>query len=81
MKSSGSNTATPEPRKGMPDPKLTEAEFKRRYLVQFVDPGFRPLDGSLDEIADIAWQAYSDSRKAPIIVRPDRNSWRNGRAC
>ena len=53
----------------MPDPKLTEAEFKRRYLVQFVDPGFRPLDGSLDEIADIAWQAYSDSRKAPITCK------------
>ena len=35
----------PSPRKGMPDPKLDEAEFKQRFLSQFTDPGFDPLSG------------------------------------
>lgn len=30
----------PEPRKGMPSPRLKEAEFKRRYREQFNDPAF-----------------------------------------
>jgi multimeric flavodoxin WrbA len=57
------------PRKGMPSPKLSEAEFKRRYAEQFVDPAFEPVRGALAEVADIAWQAYADSRKAPITLK------------
>ncbi len=34
----------PEPRKGMPSPRLNEAEFKRRYRERFYDPPLtRPL--------------------------------------
>jgi multimeric flavodoxin WrbA len=58
--------ATPAPRKGMPSPKLDETEFKRRYLLQFIDPLFDGHRLELDAVADIAWQAYSESRKSPL---------------
>lgn len=58
-----------EPRKGMPSPKLSEIEFKRRYSEQFVDPAFDPMRDSLAKVAEIAWQAYAESRKAPITQK------------
>ena len=61
--------APPEPRKGMPSPKLGEQEFKTRYLEQFTDPAFRPLATELDRIAEVAWQAYADSRKSPVSLK------------
>ena len=36
-------TKAPEPRKGMPSPQMDEAEFRRRFLSQFADPAFEPL--------------------------------------
>jgi multimeric flavodoxin WrbA len=53
------------PRKGTPDPRLDEDEFRRRYLEQFRDPAFDPLSEQLSQIADAAWDAYSHHRKAP----------------
>jgi len=53
------------PRKGMPSVQLTAAEFKRRFLSQFVDPAFAPLAGELDAVADAAWSGYSEYRKSP----------------
>jgi len=58
-------TEAPQPRKLMPAVKLDEAEFKRRFLAQYIDPGYDPLRGELDRIAAVAWDAYADSRKAP----------------
>lgn len=55
----------PEPRKGMPDPHLDEAEFRARYLSQFVDPRFAPLKAELAKVADVAWDNYKNGRKAP----------------
>ena len=55
-----------EPRKGSPDPTLDEEEFKRRFLAQYLDPAFDALRGELDRIADVAWDGYTNSRKAPI---------------
>ncbi len=55
----------PEPRKGMPSPRLDEAEFKRRFRTQFQDQNFDVLTTELDRIAEAAWQAYAASRKAP----------------
>ncbi|HKY96076.1 MAG TPA: flavodoxin family protein [Kiloniellales bacterium] len=60
-----SAVAAPAPRKGMPSPELDEATFKQRYLQQFRDPGYEPLQGELARIAEAAWQAYSAGRKAP----------------
>jgi multimeric flavodoxin WrbA len=59
------NGKAPEPRKGMPSPRLDEAEFKRRFRAQFPDPAFDALCVELDKIAEAAWDAYRNSRKAP----------------
>lgn len=56
---------TPEPRKGMPSPELSEAQFRDRYLSAFADPAFEPLAVELDKIMAAAWDAYSNGRKAP----------------
>jgi multimeric flavodoxin WrbA len=54
------------PRRGMPSPRLSEAEFKSRYRQQFFDPAFRAHEAAIGELAEVAWQAYSDSRKSPV---------------
>jgi multimeric flavodoxin WrbA len=53
------------PRKGMPSPRLNEAEFRQRFLGQFQDPAFESVASELDKIAGVAWDAYDHSRKAP----------------
>ncbi|MGQ0558822.1 MAG: flavodoxin family protein [Sphingosinicella sp.] len=60
-----SSREAPEPRRGMPSVELDEAEFRRRFLSQFIDPAFAPLGCELDRIAGAAWQGYSQSRKSP----------------
>ena len=55
----------PEPRKGTPDPTLSEEEFRRRFRGQFQDQAFDLLSAELDRIAAAAWDAYSHSRKSP----------------
>jgi multimeric flavodoxin WrbA len=65
---SGSAPA-PEPRKGMPSPRLPEDEFRRRFLAQYQDPAFEPLRADLDRIAGAAWDAYEHSRKSPKTVK------------
>lgn len=61
--------SAPAPRKGMPSPRLDEAQFKRRFLRQFVDPAFDRLGQELGAVADAAWQAYAASRKSPLTRR------------
>src|SRR3954463_11526706 len=56
---------SPEVRKGMPPVKLDRAEFERRFKSAFVDPAFDPLERELQAITAAAWDAYSNSRKAP----------------
>ncbi|NBB17367.1 NADPH-dependent FMN reductase [Caulobacter sp. SLTY] len=56
---------TPDPRQGMPDPQLGEAEFRQRFLSAFQDPAFEPLKAELDRVAGAAWDGYSHHRKAP----------------
>jgi multimeric flavodoxin WrbA len=58
-------TKASEPRKGMPSPRLEEAEFKRRFLAQFQDPSFDALTTELQRISQAAWDAYANARKAP----------------
>ncbi|HYD88633.1 MAG TPA: flavodoxin family protein [Vitreimonas sp.] len=55
----------PQPRKGMPDVQLDEAEFKRRFLSQYIDPAFDTLQDELQRVADAAWRGYSEYRKSP----------------
>ncbi|MBO4228105.1 flavodoxin family protein [Bradyrhizobium neotropicale] len=56
----------PDVRKGMPSVKLPREEFAERYRSRFVDPAFRPLQREIDAIIDVAWDAYSHSRKSPL---------------
>jgi multimeric flavodoxin WrbA len=58
-------TDAPEPRKGMPSPQIDEGEFRKRFLSQFADPAFEPLKAELDRITDVAWDGFSNHRKAP----------------
>ena len=51
------------PRKGMPSPRLSAAEFRERFLSQFQDPSFEPLASELDRIAAAA--ARLDGRPHP----------------
>jgi multimeric flavodoxin WrbA len=56
----------PDPRKGMPSPRLDEQEFKRRYRQQFTDPAFEAARDEIEKITAIAWDAYENSRKSPV---------------
>lgn len=54
-----------EPRKGTPDPTLSETEFRARFLGQFQDPAFDALRDELDRLAAAAWDGYINYRKSP----------------
>jgi hypothetical protein len=56
----------PDVRTGMPPRKLGRAQFEQRFKSRFVDPAFGPLQTELQAITDAAWDAYSNSRKAPL---------------
>lgn len=58
-----------EPRRVMPSPRLEEAEFRQRYLQQFVDPAFDPLRADLERVVAVAWDAYQAGRKAPVTEK------------
>src|SRR5215471_17557749 len=52
-------------RRGMPSVQLDKTEFTKRFLARYYDPGFEPLQGELDRIAEAAWITYSDYHKSP----------------
>lgn len=52
-------------RKGQPDPKLDHDTFVARYQQQFVDPAFDAKREDILALAEIAWRAYDEGRKAP----------------
>jgi multimeric flavodoxin WrbA len=58
-----------EPRKGMPSPRLEEAEFRDRFLSAYLDPAFDKVRGELDRIAAVAWDGYANSRKSPVTQK------------
>jgi hypothetical protein len=51
---------------GMPSVEPSREEFEKRYRSRFADPAFEPLSRELDAITAAAWDAYSNSRKAPL---------------
>jgi multimeric flavodoxin WrbA len=56
----------PDVRKGMPPRRLKRQAFEQRFKSAFVDPAFAPLQRELQAISNAAWEAYDNSRKAPI---------------
>lgn len=55
-----------EIRKGQTSGRLNRAEFSVRFRATFIDPSFRSEDASIARLEEIAWQAYTDGRKAPF---------------
>ena len=53
-------------RKGMPPVELSREEFEKRYRRRFVDPVFNSVERELAAVIAAAWDAYRDSRKAPL---------------
>jgi multimeric flavodoxin WrbA len=58
--------AEPDVRKGMPPRQLDRETFERRFRSAFADPIFRPLSEQVQALAEAAWDAYSNGRKAPL---------------
>jgi multimeric flavodoxin WrbA len=44
---------------------VAKEEFKRRFLEQFYDPAFERVAAELERVAEVAWDGYENSRKAP----------------
>jgi hypothetical protein len=55
-----------EVRKGQAPEKLSRVAFGLRYRASFVDPAFDAERKALERLEAIAWDAYSEGRKAPI---------------
>jgi multimeric flavodoxin WrbA len=52
-------------RKLMPDVRLAREQFDARFRERFRDPAYAPISHAIDRILDVAWDAYSNGRKAP----------------
>jgi multimeric flavodoxin WrbA len=59
----------PEPRKNAATETISEEDFRRRFLLQFKDPYFDPFRAEISRMADVAWKAHGEGRKAPV-TRP-----------
>jgi multimeric flavodoxin WrbA len=59
------NQRTPTIRKGQAHWPLPREEFIRRYKERFVDPAFEPLHTQIEQLAQVAWENYVESHKAP----------------
>jgi multimeric flavodoxin WrbA len=56
-------------RKGQAPAKISREEFRARFRRSFFDPMFETVGDALDRVEAIAWDAYSNGRKAPV-TRP-----------
>ena len=63
-----------EVRKGQALDTLGRETFRARYLRQFYDPAFAAEKDAIDRLEAIAWEAYSQGRKAPV-TRKAGSGW------
>ena len=63
------NSTAIEIRKGQTSGRLDRAEFSVRFRATFIDPAFRSEDESIARLEEVAWQAYTDGRKAPFTQK------------
>lgn len=61
--------AAQDVRKGQVTEKMPREAFRARFRARFYDPAFRAEDSAIDRLEAIAWQAYADSRKAPLTAK------------
>jgi multimeric flavodoxin WrbA len=59
----------PQPRKGQAPPELTRAAFAERFAQSYFDPAYDSVRSELQRIEAIAWEAYSEGRKAPRTAK------------
>jgi hypothetical protein len=62
------------PRKGMPSPRMTEEEFKRRFLAQFQDQNFDSLIAELERVAEAAWTLMRMREKLHTPAGPEQGT-------
>lgn len=55
----------PAVRKGQTDWPIEREEFVRRFKHAFFDPRFDDHAATIDELADLAWRNYCETRKSP----------------
>jgi len=55
-------------RKGQAPGKLERSEFHLRFIRNFADPRFDKLREEVAQLEEVAWQNFSDSRKAPVTA-------------
>ena len=55
-----------EVRKGQAPPPIERTEFHERFMQSYRDPAYRAESEALARIEVIAWEAYRESRKAPV---------------
>ncbi|RYX96675.1 MAG: flavodoxin family protein [Comamonadaceae bacterium] len=53
-------------RKGQAPDKLSRTAFHEKFMQSFMDPAFQQESESLARVEAIAWDAYSEGRKAPV---------------
>jgi multimeric flavodoxin WrbA len=59
----------PEVRTGQAPATLTRDAFAERFRQSFADPAFEQADDAIRRVEAIAWQAYSEGRKAPVTAK------------
>ena len=64
-KSRRSRRRKPRVVKGMPSVELSQAEFRERFLARFYDPAFDARSKEIEALAEVAREAYIESRKSP----------------
>ena len=62
-------SATIEIRKGQAPAPLARAQFSERFRASFIDPAFRAEDTSITRLEAVAWEAYTEGRKAPFTEK------------
>ena len=55
-----------EIRKGQAPAPLERTEFNVRFRAAYIDPAFRAEDSAISRLEEIAWQAFTEGRKAPF---------------
>jgi multimeric flavodoxin WrbA len=60
---------TPRVRKGQPAAKLSLTEFSERFHARFTDPAFGGKSQQIEQLLEVACDAYRNARKSPITRR------------
>jgi multimeric flavodoxin WrbA len=62
----------PDVRKGEWGGLHTREEFRERFRARFYDPAYRDEDEAITRLEAIAWEAYTQGRKAPLTRKAGR---------